>query len=193
MMKKIVTKPFHGILKTALLIVLFPLSCVKREAVNESADDSKNKIKQMTKDTAPKIGPKDAVEEQDDNILHIKTWTETLNPEMPDYLYKLDSAALRSDASFSEELGLAAASYYEKRPFDFLKYLATHPNSKLEERFTNELSASICVYVGEERVVELKQVISRLYSEISRTEIDSIGKNYLRTKMIKKIDPRKFD
>jgi hypothetical protein len=193
MMKKIVKKPFQCILKTAILIVLFPLSCGKREAVNESEVDSKNQIKQMTKDTTPKIELKNAVEKQDDNTLHTNTWTETLNTEMPDYLYKLDSAALRSDASFAEELGLAAANYYEKKPFDFLKYLATHPNSKLEERFTNELSASISVYEGGERVEELNQVIARLYSEISRTDIDTIGKIYLRTKMIKKIDPRKFD
>jgi hypothetical protein len=192
-MKKSIKQQFDCLVKATLFITLFSLSCGKRENVNESRVESTSKVKQLSKDTIPEINPKSPILGQHDNTLYTKTWTETLNAEMPDYLNKLDSAARRSDASFSEELGLAAASYYEKKPFDFLKYLANHPNSKLEERFTDELSVSISIYEGEEREEELKQVISRLYSEITRTDIDTIAKNYLRTKMIKRIDPRKFD
>ena len=176
-----------------LLTIASFYSCKGKKSATEDIEPNapKDTITLEHLDTVP--GHEIVVKDLGNGTLLVKSWTETLNKESINFLFKLDSAAQKSDGSLSEEIGVASASFYEKKPVELLEYLAKYPNSSLETKFTNELGINISIYEGNERTQEFNKVIERLLKEIDRTNLDSIQKNYLRLKMIKKIDPSKFD
>ena len=119
-----------------------------------------------------------------------KQWLNTLEDGSDDYLHKLDSVSVYADGYISEMIGLLVVEYYEKKdPMKLLEFFAENQNSKLEEYFVCEESIQLSLADEEvERTSQYNDLISELKHYIDEPILDSKQKDYLRNKMLKRIN-----
>jgi hypothetical protein len=104
----------------------------------------------------------------------------------------IDKIASKSDGELSEEVQIAVIELFEKDAKNLISFIRRNKGTKLRERLIYGWSENLCVYVGEERKLELaafkKDALKTAHSyQLSEDEMRFLQK------MLDEVDPSIYD